>query len=251
MQRYFSDITSPESGKRVQLNEADSFHVLQVMRQSIEDQIEIGFANQSIWKAEIEAVESKSKIVTCVLLDFIEHVTEMSIEVTIVHPLLKGDKMEWMIQKATEMGASHFHVLQAERAVVQWDEKKWDKKRVRLQTIVKEAAEQSKRQKIPSITGIDSFTQILTNAEEYDKKWVAYEEEARREGDGGLKEQCQSLMPGDRLLVMFGPEGGFSDDEISRLRAAGFDTCRLGPRILRAETAPLYILGALSYQFES
>ncbi|MEW8986165.1 MAG: RsmE family RNA methyltransferase, partial [Bacillus sp. (in: firmicutes)] len=120
----------------------------------------------------------------------------------------------------------------------------------RWQKIAKEAAEQSYRAEIPAVKAPVSIRTLLQMAENFDVKLVAYEEEAKQGEAAVLAQTLQKLIPGKSLLIVFGPEGGLAPHEISLLSENGFVACGLGPRILRTETAPLYLLAAVSYQLE-
>lgn len=115
---------------------------------------------------------------------------------------------------------------------------------------MKEAAEQSHRSEIPDVQAPASFKQLLAMSSDYDACLVAYEEEAKQGEKANFAKALAALERGQRLLIVFGPEGGLSEEEISALREHKFVPCSLGPRILRTETAPLYALSAASYHFE-
>nr|WP_318539015.1 16S rRNA (uracil(1498)-N(3))-methyltransferase [Terribacillus saccharophilus] len=188
--------------------------------------------------------------VTVSVLEKVDMNTEMPVSVTIAQGLPKGDKLEWIVQKGTELGASAFVPFQVARSVVKWDEKKKDKKRQRLEKIAKEAAEQSSRLIIPAIEDVQSFQMSLDSDDTYKHKLFAYEEAAKGFKAEPLRSVFQHISPSDNVLVVIGPEGGFSESEANALQNAGFAPIRLGPRILRTETAPLYMLASLSYHFE-
>lgn len=115
---------------------------------------------------------------------------------------------------------------------------------------MKEAAEQSHRSEIPDVYAPVSFKQLLAMSNDYDVCLVAYEEEAKQGEKSNFAQALAKLESGQKLLLVFGPEGGLSEEEISALREHTFVACSLGPRILRTETAPLYALSAASYHFE-
>ncbi len=184
------------------------------------------------------------------VVQWIEEEIELPVSVTIVSGLPKGDKLEWIIQKGTELGAYQFIPFIATRSVVKWDDKKADKKLVRWNKIAKEAAEQSHRKRIPEVSAPIKLTSLVELGKNYDVKLIAYEEEAKSGETSILAQNLSSLEKGQSILVVFGPEGGLTDTEVSLLKENGFQTCGLGPRILRTETAPLYLLSAVSYHFE-
>lgn len=176
--------------------------------------------------------------------------SEMPVQVTIACGLPKGEKLEWIIQKGTELGAYAIIPIASKHSIVKWDVDKMKKKRVRFERIAQEASEQSHRQHIPTIENAMTITELVTFGEAFDHKLVAYEENAKEGEFGRFAQTLKQLRPGDRLLIVFGPEGGLDPVEIEILEGAGYSTCSLGPRIMRAETAPLYALAAISFQTE-
>ena len=176
--------------------------------------------------------------------------SELPIKVAIVSGLPKGDKLEYIVQKGTELGATEFIPFIAARSVVKWDHKKASKKIERLQKIAKEAAEQSHRSVLPTVQEPMTVAGLIQYAESFDYKLIAFEEEAKRGEKAQLAKVLTAVQSGQSILFVFGPEGGLTIEEVSKLSEAGFIACGLGPRILRTETAPLYAFAAVSYQVE-
>ena len=134
--------------------------------------------------------------------------------------------------------------------MAKWDGKKLAKKTEKLEKIAQGAAEQSKRNLIPEVWLFDKKADFLTGLADFDRIIVAYEE-AAKEGEGAaLVRAVKGLAAGAKVLFIFGPEGGLSPDEIAAFGQAGAVSAGLGPRILRAETAPLYALTAVSVLLE-
>lgn len=177
---------------------------------------------------------------------------EMPIKVDIACGLPKGDKLELITQKGTELGMHALIPFVAERSIVKWDEKKSGKKAERLQKIAQEAAEQSHRTHVPEVMNAISFKQLLHMVGNYDAVFLADEEDAKKELRTRFAEKIKKVYDSKSksILLIFGPEGGISRKEASSLLEAGAQIMSLGPRILRAETAPLYALSAISYEFE-
>ena len=177
---------------------------------------------------------------------------EMPLNVDIACGLPKGDKLELIAQKATELGMHALIPFAAERSIVKWDDKKAKKNQERLQKIAQEAAEQSHRTQIPEVVLPISFKQLLQTFENYDAVFIADEEDAKLAERTSFKQKLQALDSSKPLniLCIFGPEGGISRQESAAFLEAGAQTMSLGPRILRAETAPFYALSAISYEFE-
>ena len=136
-----------------------------------------------------------------------------------------------------------------DRSIVKLNQSKITKKIERWQKIIKEAAEQSYRLTIPSIDYISNLKTLYDNIDGYDYILIAYEDAAKDGEISQFKSVLQQLTQGENILVIFGPEGGLSADEVTLFASVG-KQIGLGPRILRAETAPLYVLSAVSYQNE-
>lgn len=168
--------------------------------------------------------------------------TEAKIRASVYMAFPKGDKLEHVIQKATELGAFEIVVFPSARCVSRPDEKSLKKKLERWQKIAASAAEQSGRGVIPQVVLISSYKEALNRAAEADKAILFYENERAVT----LK---MSLQTEDYRTVslLTGPEGGLEPAEVEQAREAGLDICTLGKRILRCETAPLCALSAVMY----
>lgn len=247
MQRYFLNNTQFQADRAI-ITGDDAHHMSRVMRMEPGDQIIVCNEDKACHFATIKQMNGQEIEVT--LDSVIEAQTELPIEVTIAHGLPKGDKFEWVIQKATECGASEFIPLNMERSVVKLDAKKAGKKVERWNKIAKEAAEQSHRQMVPTVTDVYTFKQLLDRASQYDVCLFAYEETAKQGQLAQLKQSLSEIQVNGKMLVVVGPEGGISEKEETLLLQSGFKPCALGPRILRTETAPIYILSAISYALE-
>ncbi|MGE7023479.1 16S rRNA (uracil(1498)-N(3))-methyltransferase [Solibacillus cecembensis] len=247
MQRYF--VEQPASDQQeFTISGENARHISKVMRMSIGNQIII-VQNDVAHICEIISLE----------LDVIVRQTgqtipspEMPIQVDIACGLPKGDKLELITQKGTELGMHALLPFAAERSIVKWDEKKGKKNQERLQKIAQEAAEQSHRTHVPVIEYPISFKQLLQKINEYDAIFIADEEDAKLAERTKFSDKLKKLSANNsiKILCIFGPEGGISRQESTALIEAGAQTMSLGPRILRAETAPLYALAAISYEFE-
>ncbi|MGJ7921424.1 16S rRNA (uracil(1498)-N(3))-methyltransferase [Neobacillus sp. LXY-4] len=246
MQRYF--INSGSDHDRFFINGEDYHHITRVMRMKAGENIVCVTKDEKSALCVIAEITDEQVVANVVKWE--EGSTELPIRVTIASGLPKGDKLEWIIQKGTELGATDFVPFLAARSIVKWDEKKAEKKVDRWQKIAKEAAEQSYRYKIPAVYSPVTLSNLIKMSNDYDIKLVAYEEEAKQGESAKLAKVLKELKPGQSLFVIFGPEGGLASNEISLLTENGFLACGLGPRILRTETAPLYLLSAVSYHFE-
>lgn len=246
MQRYF--LKEKYSGQeKVIISGEDYHHLLRVMRMKEGDEFWSVFLDSETALVKITQITDASVEAKIIKWETVEK--ELPVFVAVASGLPKGDKLEWVIQKGTELGASEFIPFNAKRSVVKWDQKKAEKKVLRWEKIAKEAAEQAHRQKTPIIHPPIEFIELIQLGENFDWKILAYEEVAKTEV-GNFSKILQKVQPYDKILFVFGPEGGISDHEKDLLEENGFQICGLGPRILRTETAPLYALSAVSYQFE-
>ncbi|MDP4083459.1 MAG: 16S rRNA (uracil(1498)-N(3))-methyltransferase [Bacillota bacterium] len=246
MQRYFVKNLAIEN--QFIIDEEDRHHIVKVMRMDVGGRIICADPSGKVAECEIEEITDESVIVH--IVQWKNENSELPIYITIASGLPKGDKLEWIIQKGTELGASQFLPFTAVRSVVKWDEKKAAKKVERWQKIAKEAAEQSHRSIVPEVFSPQSLKSLLEKSKNYDYKVVAFEEESRSGEASVFSSTLHKMNKGDSLLLLFGPEGGLAKEEIKLLNEYGFALCGLGPRILRTETAPLYALSAASYHFE-
>lgn len=247
MQRYFV-ANEQMTDQVVTIKGDDVKHIVKVMRMAQDD--EIICINETGQTTKCKIITIGDTEVTAEVIEFLSQNHELPVNVTIAQGLPKGDKLDLIVQKGTELGASAFIPFDASRSIVKWDRKKVEKKVERLSKIAKEAAEQSYRQTVPSVQNVVSFKELLTKSIEYDVKIVAYEEQAKSGETSNLVKALNSSKLGSRILVVIGPEGGLTEDEIKHLERANFILCGFGPRILRTETASLYLLSAVSYHFE-
>jgi 16S rRNA (uracil1498-N3)-methyltransferase len=167
---------------------------------------------------------------------------EAAVHVTVYMAFPKGDKLEHVIQKATELGAVRIVAFPSVRCVSRPDEKSLKKKLERWQKIAASAAEQSGRGCVPVVSVLPSYQAALQEAATMDMSILFYENEQAttlRMALESKKYQTVSLMTG--------PEGGLEEKEVEQARAAGMNICTLGSRILRCETAPLCALSAVMY----
>ena len=248
MQRYFSN-EALEVNQQIQLEKDDNHHIVRVMRGKIDDEVIIVDSTNIAYKAKIETIEDN--VANLRIINALENQhTELPIQVTIACGLSKNDKIDLIVQKATECGMNEFIPLALERDVVKWKGNKISNRIERLERISKEAAEQCHRNVIPEISHLSTIDTLQKEAGNYKHKLIAYEETAKKGQHGQLKETLKEVQAGDNLIIVFGSEGGLTELEVAKLKEVGYIECSLGPRILRAETAPIYALSAMSYHLE-
>jgi len=207
------------------------------MRMSIEDKIEI-VCNKKLYIGEIIQI---NPIVKAKVIEEVENDNELSTQVTIAQSLVKEQKMDYILQKTTELGVSEIIPYMATRSIVKLD-KKEDKKIERWQKIVKEAAEQSKRVVIPKISNLVALSNLV-NLSDYDMKFLCTVNESSK----NIKKVLSNLDRNVRMLFVIGPEGGFTKEEETKFIENGFISLSLGSSILRTETASTFIMSVIRY----
>ncbi|AMA72332.1 MULTISPECIES: 16S rRNA (uracil(1498)-N(3))-methyltransferase [Aneurinibacillus] len=243
MQRYFVN-PSQMNEQYVTIVGDDVNHIAKVMRFRSGDEIICCNGQGRDVRGVIEEIQPNAVRVRILREEGPNR--ELPVQVTIAQGLVKGDKMEVVIQKGTELGAFSFCAFTSMRTVVKLDEKKERRRLERWQKIAKEAAEQSHRSHVPIIENVLTWRELLASASRFHYALFAYE----KEETVTLHRVLAEAAPGSKILIVIGPEGGFDEKEVAEAEAAGFLCVSLGRRILRAETAPLYALSCVSYQFE-
>lgn len=246
MQRYFVKGNVTKTTHSLQFSKEQVHQLKKVLRVRVGEQFEVVDDDSQLAIVEVSELEPfEVKVV-----ELLEQKVELPVSVTIAVGLSKGDKLDWIVQKATELGVSEIIPLSLTRNVVKWTGDKADKKIERLQKIAEEASEQSHRLKVPRVTSVITLKELVNYTSDFEQKLIAYEESAKVGESLQLVKSLQSLQENERVIFVFGPEGGIEEQEVALLEESGYIPCSLGPRILRAETAPLYALAAVSYQCE-
>lgn len=223
------------------IKDVDAKHISKVLRMQPGDKIQIVSDDGVTAIAEIVSLQADNVVVRC--LEKLAESHEPSVNITLAQGLAKGEKMDFIIQKAVEMGASSIVPVAMEHSVVRLEGAKADKKVERWQKIAEAAAKQSKRDIIPQVQPVQTMQQMLAN-NDLQYKIIAYECEDRL----GLKTVLQSCDNLQELLLIIGPEGGISEFELELARKNGAVPVSIGKRILRAETAGVVALSAILYE---
>lgn len=245
--QYFVFKKQPEIGEDFTIDDkAAVHHIFTVMRTSVGEKIQLVFEEGKVGLAEVVS----SELCTVRLLKVLDVQTELPVHITVALGFPKGDKLEFISEKATELGASAIWAAPFKWSVAKWDSKKLAKKKEKLDKIVLGAAEQSRRQILPEICFFEKLSELVATFSQFDQVLIAYEESAKAGEQARLAQNMTSLKPGQKVLLLFGPEGGIAPEEIALFEQAGAEIVGLGPRIMRAETAPLYALSAFSTYFD-
>ena len=245
MQQFFAEPSWIRENK-IFMQGSDVNHIRNVLRMKPGEDVRVNDGRGKTYLCCIGAYEEQTAVLD--ILKELDSDTELPSRIVLFQGLPKGDKMEWIVQKAVELGAYGIVPFAAKRSVVKLDEKKAAKKQARWQLIAKGAAEQSGRGIIPEISAVQTFAEALRMAEELDVILIPYELE---EGMQETARVLEGIAPGQSVGIFIGPEGGFEEEEVERAKAAGAYAVTLGKRILRTETAGLTALSILMYHLES
>lgn len=252
MQRYF--VSKEQFNQQyIVITDDDAHHINRVMRMKENDKVIVSDNESQVVIASI--IELGTKSVKLEIIESIASSSEANWQVAIAQALPKGDKMELIVQKCTEIGATQFIPFESQRVIVQYDHKKEAKRIERWQKIAKEAAEQAHRSKIPNVEATLSFKQLIQQFHQYDLVLFCYEETGKGKEGQSIKDVLQAFKleieqqsSPIRILVIAGSEGGFTEQEAIQAKEAGAKLVGLGKRILRAETAGLVALTCVMYE---
>lgn len=234
MQRYFS---GKLENNKFELKQDDLYHITRVMRMKTGDTVEVVY-NQEVYICELEIINNNVSV-------FVKSKEEKSkteeLEKVLIIPLLKENKMDLILQKATELGVSKIIPVTMERSIIKLEKDRESKKIERWNKICKEASEQSKRINIPIVTEVKTLKDL---ASETGLKILC----STKEKDNTIKKFLQRAKDYNRINIVIGPEGGITPKEEDYLNSIGFESISLGNNIMRVETVPLYILSVINYE---
>jgi len=232
MQRYFAK----DYKDKLILEDSDIHHIKNVMRMKIGESIEVVYDN-TLYICKIDSlnpIELKIESVN-------DKENKINLDITIAVALVKEQKMDLILQKLTELGVNTIIPISMERSIVKLDEAKFNKKKVRWESICKEASEQSKRTNIPVIENVMSIKEL--SKIEADYRLVA----STKEKSKMLNSYLQNINNCAKIILVVGPEGGISDREESILNDNGFESVSFGDLIFRVETAAIYAASIFNF----
>lgn len=240
LQRYFVKNTQI-NGETIVISGNDFHHIKNVMRSRLGESMEFVDETGTIYEAKLTEL-LKDSALFCVVQSHLSHKPRPKI--SIAQALIKKDRFELFLEKATELGVyeiipTHFH-----RSIIKIEEKEEQKKLERFSLIVKEASQQSKRDYLPLITAFKTIKTI--DFQKYDHVLVCCERESTA---NPLKKVLTGIKQSESVLVLVGPEGGITNEELSYLVDKGATPVSLGSRILRSETASMAVLSSILYEW--
>lgn len=240
MPKFFVESDKVQNN-RIIIDTEDVQHIKRVLRLNIGDIITVSDSKSTDYECEITEIEKET--VVCNIVNEQANDTESNIKITVFQALPKGSKMEYIIQKNTELGAVRFVPVSLSRCVVKLENKESDKKVQRWQKISDEAAKQSGRGILPEVSAVCDLKIAVNDMKQSDLYFVPYESEDKHTLKSLLKDSNAKT-----ISFLIGPEGGFSPEEISYITNEGVPLITLGKRILRTETASLAVTSMLMYE---
>lgn len=244
MPRFFVNVSEADPKEFILVGD-DARHIALSLRMANGQAVTLSGDNGVEYECELTDI--KPDCVRMRVVTARENLTEPPCGITLYVALPKGDKLDLIIQKATELGACRIVPFVSERCVARPDEASKEKKRARRLRIAEEAAKQCGRGLIPDVTHPLSFADAVKDAARADVPLFLYEGEGTHPLLPVLRGR---LSRGMTVSIVTGAEGGFSPKEVAVASESGMKLCGLGRRILRCETAPLYVLSAVAYETE-
>lgn len=243
MPRFFIKTTA-QLGGTVELSGDDAHHISYSLRMAAGEEITVTDSDGCSFLCRLDTLDGSR--VTAEVLSPIEKTGESPIEVHLFQAYPKSDKLEFIIQKAVELGASEITPFESERCIKRPKADKVEHHLQRQERIALEAAKQCGRGILPKVNAPISFDEMLGRASLYPLALFCHPSD----NTVSLRETLASHPDIKRIAVIVGSEGGFSEEEFEKACAKGLVPTSLGTRVLRCETAPLFLLSAISYEYE-
>ena len=227
----------------LEITGSDAHHLMHVMRAKAGQEVTV--VDDAGCVARMEMTAFREDAVTLTLKERLAADTESPLKLVLAQCLLKADKMDYVVQKAVELGVTEIIPVKSHNCVVRYDAKKAAARQQRWQKIAEEAAKQCGRTALTSVTPITDLSDLLKdNSRAEDTEIIfCYENE-----DENTVKSCLRAAQGKRLILLVGPEGGFMLDEAQTVQEAGGRAVTLGPRILRAETTAVAAVTVAQYE---
>ena len=231
-------------GGKIYIKDGDAHHIARSLRMAEGDEVTVSDGEGKEFFCRLTRIRDEE--CECEIISEEISRAESPVDITLCMAYPKGDKLETVIQKAVELGVSRILPFESSRCIKRPKAEKIDKQLARLSKIAEEAAKQCGRAKIPEVLTPISYREMLKYTKDFEMTLFCYEAEE----DSSVKNILKSRTRPATCAVIVGSEGGFSEDEVKEAILSGATVVSLGKRILRCETAPDYVLSAISYEYE-
>lgn len=242
MQRYFIK-NNQMTDKMISITGKDVHHMKDVLRYTEGTQVTCVDEQGNTFLCEILSIQKEEIILSIVS---VLPTNTIPYSITLGQALIKRERFELVLEKATELGVTTLIPTVFQRGIIKITDEKENRKIDRYALIMKEASEQSERAFVPSISPIQKLTQI--DYDSFDHVLVCYERENHQ--SKSLKEALSMIQPNTKILILIGPEGGITDQEVTFLESKNACMVGLGKHILRSETAAMFVLSCIRYEWE-
>lgn len=228
-------------GKKIVITGEEAHHIIDVMRLKPSDAIIAFDGTGKEYAGLIASVANKSVVVDIVRV--LEPVAGNGVKITLIQAIPKKAKMDYIVEKATELGVAAIVPVFTDRTIPDWDDEKRASCVKRWRKIALEASKQCSRSDIPAVSDIRSFSESLKDSSGCGLALIA----ALTDGTVGIRKAVVGFQ-GHSVTIAIGPEGDFTPQEVKRARDAGFKPVNLGSRVLKSDTAGLAVLAILDYE---
>lgn len=228
-------------GNQILIIGKEAHHILDVMRLKFSDEVIVFDGKGKEYVGKVREIGRKS--LTLEIVTARDIIKEEKCNITLIQAIPKKNKMDYIVEKATELGVDVIIPVMTARTIPDWDEAKRSDIVLRWQKISKEASKQCGRTSLPQIKPLAALEEIIKNAKEYELKLMA----ALSGEQVKLKDALRECRKG-KIAIAIGPEGDFTREEIAMAGENGFKTVDLGPRVFKSDTAALAVLAIIDYE---
>jgi 16S rRNA (uracil1498-N3)-methyltransferase len=240
--RFFVAKDSVKDGKIYVYGE-EAHHISNVMRLKVGDSITAFDGTGSEYSGVIRSAGKRSLVID--ITDTRRSKPQERPKITLMQAIPKKEKIEYIIEKATELGVDFIIPVFTGRTIPQWSAEKQSSRTTRWVKIATEAAKQCGRVDVPQISQVSDFKEAVSRIGPHGFKLIA----ALREGSVALKKALHGRAREEDIYIAIGPEGDFTEAEIGLALDAGFELVSLGPRVLKSDTAGLFVLSVIGYEY--
>jgi 16S rRNA (uracil1498-N3)-methyltransferase len=240
MARFY--VPQPKIEKGMLRVEGDEVrHIRKVLRLKAGDEVVVFDGSAKEYEGTI--IEEGSSTVVIMVQNILSSKSESPLEIALAQSLLKGEKIDYLIQKATELGVNRIIPFYSSRTVPLLEESRRLKRHLRWKRIAVEASKQCGRGVVPKIEPLQDYFEMVQTATQNSLRLILWEKEGAR-----LKDVLTGSKEKKKIFFVIGPEGGLTQEEVEHARREGFIPVNLGRRILRSETSSLCLLSILQYE---